>query len=266
MIAVGINGRDYQIKVDHKDFTIQDYINIRVRLNSAPENLIELYNNYATKKNKSNEAELEKNRLEIERAFTKKDIAKTLPIFYADILGLCSDIPEEVMRKIDRHEREKVYNQFCLGVVSELLFEPKGIKSINSFVMDKTELIAPGYYEILGQKRPMGKAQAIEFAEATDLELFADDLKGGKYEVLPNIISILYRPEGEVYDEEKSLKRAEKMKGLTMDIGWSVFFYLKELGILSLQYIQISRGREKIRELRRQLLSRESTNSDGAEA
>jgi len=263
MILAQINGREYKIKVDHKDFTIQDYIKIRIRLNTAPELLVELYKNYATKKTKGNEEKLTNEAIEIEGKFTKEEKSKTLPTFYGDILGLCSDIPENIMKKIHRQDREKVYNQYCLKTVAELLFEPKSITPINSFKLGKEKLIAPKYYEILGQKRPMGSSQIIEFAEAADLEVFSDELEGGKYEVLPNIISILYRPAGEDYDEKKSLERAKKMQHLTMDIGWSVFFYLKELGAFSLQCIQTSRAQAAIAELRRQLSSQGSTISDG---
>lgn len=263
MVLAQINGQEYKIKVDHKDFTIQDYIKIRTRLNTAPELLVELYKIYATKKTKGNEEKLVKDAIEIEGKFTKEDKSKTLPTFYGDILGLCSDIPGNVMNKIHRQDREKTYNQYCLQTVAELLFEPKPITPINSFELGKEKLIAPKYYEILGQKRPMGNSQVIEFAEAADLEIFSDELKGGKYEVLPNIISILYRPAGEDYDEKKSLERAKKMQDLTMDIGWSVFFYLKGLGVFSLQCIQTSKAQEGIAELRRQLLPLGSTITDG---
>jgi len=253
MITVKINGREYKIKVDHKDFTIADYIKLRIRLNSIPALLIELYKNYAAKRTKDNKEKLLKDALEIEGKFTKEDKAKTLPTFYGEILALCSDIPDNVMKKIHRQDREITYNQYCIKTVAELLFEPKRITPINSFEFDGGKFIAPKHYEILGQKRPMGNSQVIEFSEAADLEIFSDELEGGKYEVLPNIISILYRPEGEAYDEKKSLERAKKMQHLTMDIGWSVFFYLKELGILSIQCIQTLKAQEGIAELRKQL-------------
>ena len=75
----------------------------------------------------------------------------------------------------------------------------------------------------------MGYISTIQFTEAADLDLYMRDLDDKNYSVLANIVSIICLKEGEEYDEEVCLKRAEKFKDVTMDIAWDVFFYLGEL-------------------------------------
>ena len=59
---------------------------------------------------------------------------------------------------------------------------------------------------------------------------------------MANIIAILCRPKDEQYDEAKSLKRAETMSELSMDIVWEIFFYLSSayntLGDTLLTYLK----------------------------
>ena len=82
----------------------------------------------------------------------------------------------------------------------------------------------PSSKTVLGVSIPFYNESALAFAESADMELFAEDMAGGRYKWATNIISILCRPEGEKYNEQRSLERAEKMGELTMDIFWDVFF------------------------------------------
>lgn len=266
MLGVTINGKDYDIKVEHEDFTIQDAINIRIKLDAIPKNLFKLYENLIEERKDENKEKLEKEQKEITDSFTPQDLRKTFPIFYGDIIQLSSDIPEAVMKLMPADWRTRLYESCCIKNVCELLGSPKYIDPAISFTQDDIKYFAPEPYEILNEVRPMGKnTRILEFAESADLELFSEELKGGKYSVLPNIISILYRPKDEEYNEATSLTRVEKFKQLDMKIGWGVFFYFKQLETISLQNIRTLEVQEQILILRRQLSEAGLTNSAGTD-
>ena len=97
------------------------------------------------------------------------------------------------------------------------------------FKFEGETYVLPKKRTVLGEEREMGYISTIQFTEAADLDLYMRDLDDKNYSVLANIVSIICLKEGEQYDEEVCLKRAEKFKDVTMDIAWDVFFYLGEL-------------------------------------
>ena len=81
----------------------------------------------------------------------------------------------------------------------------------------------------LGEKQPAAYLEAVQFTESADLEYYSKEMEGGKFQAATNIISILCLKDGEQYDEEVSLKRAEQFKGLPMNVCWEVFFCFMNL-------------------------------------
>lgn len=195
---------------------------------------------------------------------------KQLPAFYGKAMTLLTTIPEDIIAKINPADRDVFYKTFCEKFVYGILYWPNNLelKHIKSFVLNKEEYFLPETKNIMGTERPFYSRTAIEFTEVADLEIFAKQMTGGKYEVAANIISILCRKKIPVdpktlptikadqktldtikaskklvlepYVEEVSLERAEKFLSLTMDIVFEVFFCLSTHIIISNQLMTIS--------------------------
>lgn len=159
---------------------------------------------------------------------TDKDLKKVFPFYYGSVLSVF--IPKEVIDKVMAKDRTLLYTNYMMEFVLGLHYAPnftaKGIEYIDC---DGERLFLPKPKEILGDKIPMAYESAFAFTESADLELHSDQLKGGRYDVLANITSVLCRPIGEEYDEDTSLVRAEKLKTMKMSDAWEVFFCFNEL-------------------------------------
>ncbi len=166
--------------------------------------------------------------------FTVEELEKEFPLYYGNVICALSNIPEQVMELTPRVQREELYRYKsnggtnCISIVMGLMkfpfdFEPQGLKQ---FEWQGETLLMPETKRILGIDRPLTDETAITFCETADLIINIDKVKQGKYKSLANIVSILCRPAGEVYNEVKSLARAETMSELTMNIVWEVFFCL----------------------------------------
>ncbi len=263
MVDLIINNKIYQFKTEWEDMTIQEAIDIRRLIDDIPEKLKTVYECYATKRNKKNEAQLEKKLISALSKITKEDEVKVFPVFYGDIIMALSNIPKSVMKRILWLGRTQFYDKMCIKIVTGLLWEPKKVEPLASFEFEGIEYFCPTEKKMLNEVRPMGHAESVEFAESSDLEIFARKIEGGQYSVLTNIISILYRPKGEAYNEDVSLKRAEKFGELDMRIGFGVFFYLKRLATSSMQSIQIYKAVARMRKVKKLLEQVASTNLDG---
>ena len=101
------------------------------------------------------------------------------------------------------------------GLVEE--YKPKGIKSF--------EFEGETYYfpsEFL-RKNTYG-----DFIEATQLEMYIEKMKNGRFDILPEQMAILCRRADEEYDEDAIEEKTEKFKSLKMDIVWEFGFFLTQ--------------------------------------
>lgn len=223
MILVGIEGQQYGIKSELKDLTILDAIEVHKSVKNAPSNLQALYN--ATTQEALDAVEI-----------TDEDLYKHFPKWFGEAIELCSDIPKEVIGRIRSKDRIDIFKGYIEPIVADIIHLPEGINPITEFdwyeVVDgratdkKITYKLPKSKDVLGEERIGAYMSALEFSESSDLEYFSKGLEGGRYEFAANIIAILCRPEGEVYDEDTSLARAEVFKGLPLDIVHGVFFSL----------------------------------------
>ena len=212
MLIVKINGTDYRIKTGWDDLTLKDCTKLSEVINKAPERMQEYWE--AIKAGEDFEP-------------TEQETIKDFPMFYGKVMGCLSTIPANILKQVFWHERTAYYKQILEPLVFGVKympvdFEPKGIKS---FKWNKEELHLPSSEVILGIERPMADAQAVEFTESADLMLAASNMQNN-LAYAANVVSILCRPKGEAYNERKSLKRAEGMDKLPMNIVWEVFFSL----------------------------------------
>lgn len=225
MYLLDIEGKEYRLRQHWSEITLADSIAIYQAIKEMPDKLRELY--LLTSQNKPTD----KIKLEME------DTKKHFPLFYGKIIKLLSDIPQEIIDRTDWISRTTVYNYenkgiSCKSVVFGLLHFPFDYEFTGrkTFTHEGTEYHLPASKQIGNDIRPMANETAITFTEMADLEIFSEQLQGGKFEAMANIISILCRPEKEKYNENVSLQRVESFKALPMDIVWDVFFS-------SIQYI-----------------------------
>lgn len=120
-----------------------------------------------------------------------------------------------------------IYQEYFMNFVCGLHFfpniEPKGIEYVQC---GDEKLYLPKSTMVLGTEVPMYDETSESWADSADLQLNCDKFKGGKYEVSNMIVAIVCRPIGEEYDTKKVFERAEKLKDVTMDVVFEVFFCL----------------------------------------
>lgn len=233
MITVRINGKEYKLPEAWHEITLHK---AREALVFIDENIPEyLSKQYDFLINQTSEPDLD-----------YENEVKILPGFYGRIIEMLSDIPIEVIERINYLERTNFYKAYFEKYVIGLIYFPVDYeyKHITSFVFNGVEYLLPLNKVIIDQTRPMGEAEAIEFTESSDLLVYSKQMKGGNLAVAGNIISILCRPKGERYDEQVCLKRAADFDRLPMDTVWEVFFcILKQLSTLeSIMTLSIKRG------------------------
>lgn len=225
-----------------------------------PEKLVEYYQLLTLEDNKEDIKKLSE-------TYTEKDIVKHFPEFYGKAIELLTDIPKEIIDKLQSGYRQSFYKKYCEMFVFGILHFPVDykIEKIKSFNFNDTEYFLPETKIVLNQHKPFFDRSAIEFTEAADLEMYAKELSGGKYEMAANIISILCRPKIvaqsygktkvdligliEPYDEQTCLNRAEQFEDLTMDKVFEVFFCFQQHTNLSEQLIQLYTQEEVLRSL-----------------
>ena len=240
----------YVITIDNKTYkTVSAWSEMKLKDAEAvfnivmPEKLRDYYNLLL-----SNDDDKQKKLAEL--IFTKQELEKDFPLFYGQVICALSDVPDRKMQFVKRISREEIYRfksgdgVSCMSVVMGVMkepfdFKPKGLKS---FEWQGETLLMPETRKILGIERPLANESAITFCESADLLINSEKVEQGKYKSMANIIAILCRPKDEQYDEAKSLKRADTMGELSMDIVWEIFFCLSSaynmLGDTLLTYLR----------------------------
>ena len=129
-----------------------------------------------------------------------------------DIFSFLSGFSEEDMKKVDMEQVTNVIN--ALGVLTEE-YKPTGARS---FEFEDETYYFPS--EML-RKNTYG-----DFIETTQLDATIDNMKNGRYDILPEQMAILCRREGEEYDEDLIEEKTEKFKNLKMDTVMEFAFFL----------------------------------------
>jgi len=132
-----------------------------------------------------------------------------------DIFCFLSGLDREDMKYVDMNQVTKVIN--TIGLLTEE-YEPKGMKS---FELDGETYYFPSEF--------LRNNTYGDFIESTQLDMYIESMKNGRYDVLPEQMAILCRKIDEDYDEDKIDEKAEKFKQLTMDIVFEFAFFLTKL-------------------------------------
>ena len=228
MYHLTVGNKDAELMQFWSEMTLSQADKLYKIIDHMPEKLKEIYQTTLREQTAQTKTKLAK----LYKKLTTKDTTKKFPEFYGKIICALSSITNKEMHYVLHDSRTGIYQLnmeggvSCESVVMGLLGFPYDheVQAIKSFKWKDETLLLPAYKTQFGTEIPMAEEQIITFAEATDLQIFGEKMTQGKYKVMANIISILCRPKGEEYNEEKSLARAETMMKLPMDIVWEVFF------------------------------------------
>ena len=149
------------------------------------------------------------------------DLVKENPLNDSQILKMNSDIftyitglTKEETSMIDVSKVTQV-----ISLINKLTeeYKPKGIRS---FEFEGEEYFFPSEFF---RKQTYG-----DFIESTQLDMYIKDMENGRFDILPEQMAILCRRADEEYDESLIPNKAEKFRGLTMDIIWEFSFFLTQ--------------------------------------
>jgi hypothetical protein len=175
---------------------------------------------------------------------TFKEIVKQFPKYYGEILGLCSEIPPEVIDRIDWRVREQLFNEyllkFCITGLSDLPLDqdkdglfPLTPKINDSFEYKGERYFLPRQLDRGGTFVPLVDEPILTFSEAADIEIALHDWAEKGIDAIAQIAAVYLRKEGEVHSDELVIERTELFKELPMDKIWIVFFCVVMLGVQS---------------------------------
>lgn len=233
MIVIEINGDRYNTPVSWEEITLSRAASVHDLFKEIPKELFELYK--AVYERKSNEV------IKMQQEFTDEQIFKVFPEFYGKIMSAVSDIPDDVMSKVDTLSRQSTYSDHYEWIVYGLLFTPSDIelRGIKEFKHNGVWYFLPKSGKQLdGSELPGINIIAGEFAQSADVMRIAKGLDNGNYSLMANYIAILCREEGKPYDEQEAIERAEGFKDLPMSVVWEVYFFTFGLLMPSQGFIQ----------------------------
>lgn len=226
MITAKIKDNHYQICHEWSDLTIERAA--RLHAIKMPESLYNCYEVAITSASMPKE-KAEKRIATAETQITIEDQHKNFPRYFGEVLCCLSDVPPDMISKIDVLSIKAVYHTYLKQFVEGVHFIPSNYRpnEITGFEFMGERFELPSDTEIFGERVPMVNVTALEFAESAHYMITITTLQQAKdFAQIANLIAILCRPEGELYNEETVLKRAREFRGLPMTTTWDVFFSL----------------------------------------
>lgn len=232
MIRLDLYGENFNIKSDWAELTGHEFLEVQKVCHKSPKKFKDILKaQYSGDKERLADLEL-----------STREAEKTFPKFYGDFICALSDIPKSSMKKILKEDRELIFWEYLYKFAMGCLIAPVDVHPMEE---DSFEFKSEKYPQFNGEyfipktkknimdEVKMGKISTIQFTESTDLKISMMTLDEETYHKIFNIVAILCLKEDEEYDEDVCLERAEAFRELTMDIVWSVFFYLEVLNIMS---------------------------------
>jgi hypothetical protein len=192
-----INKETYNLKTEWSDMTLEDASKLlRVEV---PEVLKTCYD------------ELKKKKGDFEGEYAKietKDLIKTLPAFYSELLGVLSDIPKELINKTGYEDRTAYYFDFIEPLYVPLylqspVHEPKYPEK---FTHRDVEYHFPKSLKVFSQHIPMYEEEAISFVEESDIMIAVSNMGQNGFGSMAEVAAVMCREEGEDYDEAKRIR------------------------------------------------------------
>ena len=195
MVEIQIEDKKYDIPTDWSEITLEYWCGFY--------NIIKKYTKKDEEKEKKGEvSEFDEGKLQ------DFEILK----MNRDMFQYMTGIPDDMLDNLDVESMNEAITK-----VSELLqeYEPEGIESF--------ELEGETYYF---PKEFLKRNTFGDYIEATQLDMYIEIMKHGRFDVLPEQMAILCRTATEEYDEDAIDEKAERFKQLKMDTIWEFAFFL----------------------------------------
>ncbi len=201
--------RDVVIPIEWKDITVKYWGELAT--------IIKKHYTNATEEDKSKE----ENKHHLLKSPLMQDFNKDVKLtdtqtlkMNADIFSYISGLTKEETALVDVKQINKV-----LSLINKLTeeYKPKGTRSFD--FEGETYFFPSEFFK----KNTYG-----DYIEATQLDMYIKDMENGRFDILPQQMAILCRKIDEEYDDDKIAEKADKFKGLTMDIIWEFSFFLTQ--------------------------------------
>lgn len=237
MIRVKIAGSDYGIKNSWDDVTLQEFT--AVCQLTIPERLREKYAYYLTGDRRKKPPEDD----------SYEDIVKTFPRFYGEVIALLSDIPPEVIDRIEWSVRTTLFQDYLIHIVetvlspSPLVINDEGKielfkeRQAESVIFEGERYQFPKSLRFGDNLIPLSEEKIITFAEASDIQIALHEWATQGVNAMAQVAAVYLRKEGEEYSEKLVLERMERFRTLPMSVVWELFFCMTRLGRESLNDI-----------------------------
>ena len=195
---------DIDIPTEWKDVTVKYWAEMASIISSHQKSLEDETKGHL----EENEAKPDVN---ITAILNDAEIVDTLKL-NRDIFCYISGLSKEDMKEVDMNQVATVIE--TLGVLMKE-YEPKGLRF---FEFEGETYYFPSEY--------LKKNTYGDFIESTQLDMNIEQMKNGRYDVLPAQMAILCRREGEEYDEDLLEAKTEKFQNLPMDTVYEFAFFL----------------------------------------
>lgn len=167
---------------------------------------------------------------------------KIFPDYFGKVMGCLTDLPQEVIDRVDGALREQFFNTHLRHFIYSS-FARYPVHIVNgklemydppyktSFVLNDVVYYLPRDLKVYGESIPLGRERAITFTEASDIQVALQNMAEGAAHRLPMFVAIYCRPEETEYSEEGTLEREKLFMDLSMEEVWRVFFCIyRQLG------------------------------------
>jgi len=131
-----------------------------------------------------------------------------------DLFGYMTGLSKEDMSLVSIDSVNQV-----VSIIEELIeeYKPKGKKS---FELEGETYYFPSDY--------LKQNTYGDYIESTQLDMYIESMKHGKFDVLPEQMAILCRRIDEKYDDDIIPEKTERFKELKMDTIWEFAFFLTQ--------------------------------------
>ena len=230
MVEIQIEDKKYDIPTDWSEITLEYWCGFY--------NIIKKYTKKDEEKEKKGEvSEFDEGKLQ------DFEILK----MNRDMFQYMTGIPDDMLDNLDVESMNEAITK-----VSELLqeYEPEGIESF--------ELEGETYYF---PKEFLKRNTFGDYIEATQLDMYIEIMKHGRFDVLPEQMAILCRTATEEYDEDAIDEKAERFKQLKMDTIWEFAFFLTMQSVKLTRTFRMFLGKteEEVEEAKAEFLQLDST-------
>lgn len=224
MVVLSINKIDYRVFESWDEITVKKAREIYDVALTIPEELNLIY------KENSKGVDADKDQISIYKE-ELKSIEKDLDSFYMSCIKVLSDIPIEVVKKINIDDLRICYDSYLFRFIFGVLYFPlEELTLIEGFEKLGKKYVAPKNEFIMGKDRPFANEHASVFCDASDLDI--ESRKTNKYKHAELITAIIFREKNVDYSERQAMDTAWSYQDIiTCDIYHSALYYLSSVNV-----------------------------------